>query len=190
MSITFKAHGGFDAPWFVIPDDAANLSTGGSSTLGLSDKSLAELQKAYIIEAFGLHGVEGILDKTLHEVAVVAEPLWSGSNTVAQLLGGVPATEEKAEPAPKAKASKPRASAAQKAPQEAVSAPLPASQPEPAPEVAPEPAEPAHPHQHVLDLIAQAETALAVKDIFADYKLAFKDATVAEAAKARIAELR
>lgn len=179
MSLTFKAHGGHDAPWFVVPDPAAtDLS---------SPTSHVEWQKTYLIAAFGLVDVPGIANKTLHELAVICEPLWSGANNVAKLLGATPVADTQPVPAPSPAANV-------QVQQDAPSAPQAAQQPAPwedgpaaTPEAPAAPEEPAHPHQDVLDQIEAATSKRDIQAIFLANKASFSDAKVAEAAQAKTA---
>lgn len=178
MSITFKAHGGYDAPWFVVPDQ---LGTDLSSAV-----EHAAWQKQYLIAAFGLGAVEGIQDMTLHQVAVIAEPIWGGSSTVAKLLGGTPVVEETTQGGSLAGKAKPAAKAEDvQVQQEAPAAPQPAADHGPMPDATPEPAAPENPFQGVLDDIAAATTKKDLQKIFMANKKAFEDKAVADAAAAK-----
>lgn len=173
MSLTFKAHGGYDAPWFVVPDPQAT---------DLSDPlALAHWQKHYLIAAFGLETVEGIESMTLNQVAHVAEPLWASGAVVAKELGGKPVAD--VAPAANVQVQQDAPSAPQAAQQTAPWDDAPAA----APEAPAAPEEPAHPHQDVLDQIEAATSKRDIQAIFLANKASFSDAKVAEAAQAKTA---
>jgi hypothetical protein len=173
MSLTMKAHGGFNAPWFVVPD-----------TLNAAE------QKQYIFEAFGLK-FEDVEFLTLVQTFFHASTLWTELVTLTEGGGqpispGAPAAGTKA-PAKRAAAKKAADKPSAPAGDTQASTPAQDVQVEHAPATEAPAAD--HAHQGVLDELAGAASKKDVMSIFNANKKAFEDADVAAAGKARLGEV-
>lgn len=162
MSLTMKADGTYEAPWFVVPEDLN-----------------VDAQRQYIIDAFGLTA-EQSEGKNLVEVFFTALPIWRTWAAIANSpLAGEPVGSE---PAAEAKpAGKPKRGSKAKATQ------TPTEDPAEAPAA---PTEPSDPFQGLLDEIAGAETKLDCRRIFKANQEAFTtEARLSAALEARTREL-
>lgn len=190
-SITIKGGGGYDAPWIVAeaPEGVA------------PDQQVAH-QRAYILAAFGMDPQDpDIVNLTLGEVVAQAGFHFqgivsrSGGNRRNQGRGrSANLGDESTAPTPAQETQEPAQEPAA-APATESKAPEPEAVHEAAVEAATEglPAEvvedtKVHPHQDVLDEIAQATTKKELKLIYGGNKEAMQDPTVLDALQARSAE--